>query len=141
MKTKIIIGLLFIAVLGISAGFFLYQKPAEKTVSGKAEFETTAMQLFNEFDTDEALANKKYLNRIIAVRGTISEITAVDSAGLSILLETGNPLFGVSCQLSQAKGKSMLKRGQEVEIRGLCTGKLMDVVLVRCVIETDGKSK
>jgi len=141
MKTKIIIGLLFIGVLGISAGFFLYQKPAEKTVSGKAEFRTTAMQLFNEFDADEALANKKYLNRIISVRGTISEIAAVDSAGLSIVLETSNPLFGVSCQLSQEQGKNLLKRGQVVELKGLCTGKLMDVVLVRCVVENDDKSK
>jgi hypothetical protein len=140
MKTKITIALLFIGILGISAGFFLYQKPAEKTVSGTAEFNITSMQLFDEFETDEAAANKKYLNKVISVRGTIAEIAAVDSAGLAIVLETSNPLFGVSCQLPKIKDTNLLHRGKEVNIKGLCTGKLMDVVLVKCVVEDADKN-
>jgi hypothetical protein len=135
MKRKIIIGLLFVAGLGVSAGFFLYQKPSAKIVSANAEHTLSAAQLFDEFNEHESEANTKYLNKVLSVSGIISEISAVDSQGLTILLETGNPLFGVSCQLPQGNSTKLLRHGQEVKVKGLCTGKLMDVVLVKCVVE------
>jgi hypothetical protein len=135
MKTKIIIGVIFIGVLAVSAGFFMYQKPSEKTVSAHAAYAVNAMQLFNEFNDDEPTANQKYLNQVLSVEGRITEISAVDSVGLTVFLETSNPLFGVSCQLPEGDKGRTLKRGDNVRIKGLCTGKLMDVVLVRCVLE------
>lgn len=135
MKAKVIIGIVFIGVLAVSAGFFLYQKPSEKTVSSKAAYTVQALQLFNEFNDNETAANEKYLNQILLVEGRIADISAVDSVGLTILLETSNPLFGVSCQLPEGLGGKELKRGDHARIRGLCTGKLMDVVLTKCVLE------
>lgn len=135
MKAKFIIGIIFIGVIAVSAGFFMYQKPSEKTVGRKAAYTVQAMELFNEFNDHEASANEKYLNKILLVEGRIAEISAVDSVGLTILLETSNPLFGVSCQLPEGLGGRTLKRGENARIRGLCTGKLMDVVLIKCVLE------
>ena len=135
MKTKIVIGLVFLSVLGGSAGFFMYQKPAEKTVSAKPAYTIQASTLFNEYSDDEAAANEKYLNKVLLVEGRTTNISGVDSVGLSVLLETSNPLFGVSCQLPEGDKEKILKLGNHVRIKGLCTGKLMDVVLVRCVLE------
>jgi hypothetical protein len=135
MKRKIIIGSIFIAALAISAGFFLYQKPSERIVSAKARYSLHATQLYDEFDRNESEANAKYLNTVVSVRGVISEISPVDDTGVTIVLESRNPLFGVSCQLPNGNKGEILRRGQEVQVKGLCTGKLMDVVLVKSIIQ------
>ena len=135
MKTKIMIGLIFIAVLGVCAGFFMYQKPAERIVTSRADYTVPAIRLFDEYNNNESAADARYLNKIVSVEGRISEVSAMDSKGLTIMLESGTPLFGVSCQLPEGTGNRTLKRGELVKIKGLCTGKLMDVVLVKCVLE------
>jgi hypothetical protein len=139
MRRKIVIGSVFIMVLAISAGFFLYNKPSERIVSAKARYSLHATQLYNEFDKSEAAANAKYLNTVVSVRGVIREISPVDRKGVTIVLETKNPLFGVSCQLPNGNKGEILRRGQEVQVKGLCTGKLMDVVLMKCIIQTKNK--
>ena len=135
MRTKIIVGLVFITALAISAGFFLYRKPAEKTVRENADYVLSAVQLFEEFNRNEGIANTRYLNKVVRVDGIITEVSAVDSVGITLLLESSNPLFGVSCQLPEGFSDKVLKAGQKITVRGLCTGKLMDVVLIKCVIE------
>jgi hypothetical protein len=135
MRSKIIIAVIFIGVLGVSAGFFLYNKPSEKKVTAEPAFTLEASKLFDEFNDDEGAATTKYLNQVVSVRGVVADISAVDSAGLTVMLGTSNPLFGVTCQLPDGNDGKLIERGQQISIRGLCTGKLMDVVLVKCIIE------
>jgi hypothetical protein len=126
-----------IVVAGLIAcvALYFYQKPSEKVISQQAEFNVMAVDIFNEFDKNEAVANKKYLNKVVSVAGKIADITAVDSLGINIILRADNPLFGVSCQVPSGSPDSKLKVGDQVKITGLCTGKLMDVVLVKCRVE------
>jgi hypothetical protein len=135
MKMNIIIGIIFIVVFSVTIAVYLYQKPVDRVVSDEADFEVTAVELFTAFDENEASANEKYVNKVITVRGVIEDISASDSLGLNIILASGSPMFGVSCQLPDVDESIPLKAGGEVTITGLCTGKLMDVVLVRCRIE------
>ena len=135
MKTKFIIAALFIATLVFSFGVYMYFKPAEKVVLTEASYEVDAESIFQEFSDNESEANKKYLNKVITVEGKVSEMLTIDSAGLNVTLSTDNPMFGVSCQLPMETDQTSLRIGDDVRIKGLCTGKLMDVVLVKCVIE------
>jgi hypothetical protein len=135
MRTKIIAALSFIIVLAVSAGFFLYHKPADRVVSDEPHYTVNASTLFQEFTKDEQDATTKYLDKVIQVRGRILEISAVDSVGLNIVLETGSPLFGVSCRFSDGVKRMSYRKGEEVTINGLCTGKLMDVVLIKCAFD------
>ena len=41
---------------------------------------------------------------------------------------------GVSCEMQDTSGTENIKAGDSVTIKGVCTGVLMDVVLVRCVL-------
>jgi hypothetical protein len=126
-----------IVVAGLIAclALYFYQKPSEKVISEQAEFNVKAVDIFNEFDKNEAVANKKYLNKVVSVDGKIADISAVDSLGINIILRADNPLFGVSCQVPSGSRDARLKVGDQVQITGLCTGKLMDVVLVKCRVE------
>jgi hypothetical protein len=134
MKKRIIIGSIVVAVFALAVAVYQYQRRSKNTVDGDPAYTTTASELFKEFDANEDSANAKYLNKVILVRGEIVDMTPIDSANLNIVLGTTDPIFGVSCQLPAAN-QNKLKVGESVNVKGLCTGKLMDVVLVKCVIE------
>ena len=133
MKKKI----LFILLIGIAVaggvGFYMYNKPAEKTITAKEEYTVEAAALFSEFSDNETQANTKYLNKVIAVKGKVLDITPNDSLGINLTLETGDEMFGVSCHIPEP-GKDAPKKGDVISVKGLCTGMLMDVVLVKCSI-------
>ena len=135
MKTKVVVGALVIALIGVSSAFYLYRKPAEHVVTANSVYTLSADQLFKEFQLSEATANQKYLNQVITVKGRIADLSAVDSLGINIVLATDNPLFGVNCQVPGGDESGTLKPGDKVSIKGLCTGILMDVVLIKCRIE------
>ena len=134
MKKKIIIGAIVLAGLGGGGyAYYEYNRPAEKTITAKEDFSVDSKTLFTEFETDEAAANSKYLNKVVAVKGTVLD-KKLDSTGINLTLESGNDMFGVSCQVPDIANADNLKPGDQVTVKGLCTGMLMDVVLVKCSV-------
>ena len=129
---KFIIPLIIVIGAGGLIGYNMYNKEHEKTASLKANVEITATDLVSNYENDETLANSQYLDKVIAVTGTVMKIDKTDES-TSIILDGGNELSTIICQLEDPDAK-LPKEGQEVTIKGLCTGFLMDVVLVRAVI-------
>ncbi|OEK07847.1 hypothetical protein A8C32_15305 [Flavivirga aquatica] len=114
----------------------IYNKPHINIEKSTANISIKSSDLLNDFTVDETKANEKYLDKIIQVEGIISEIS-LDKEGRRIIALEGEDLLGnVTCYLSNEKNKTneRLKRGQSIIIKGICTGYLMDVVLVRCII-------
>ncbi len=122
-------------VLGIAFGFYLYNKPHKNIGRAKADFEMKASNLYQEFETDESAANEKFLDKVITVSGTIREVTKDEEGNTSLMLETESPLASVICQLDNLTDhdRTDFKAGEKVSFKGICTGLLMDVVMVRCV--------
>ncbi len=136
MKKKILLAILLFGVIGLGIAAYLFNKPAETSVSGKADFTMPAEELYAAFEQNEAMANEKYLNKIIKVQGEIASISEADSLGLNVTLSGGEGMFGVSCQVPEpGQEAAEFKVGEPLVVKGLCTGKLMDVVLVKGVIE------
>lgn len=134
MKKRIIFfGIILVAAVGAFA-VYQYQKPSANVVTSVAEFEVTATDLFEQFDSNETEANAKYLNKVVEVTGRVASVQAADSTGVDIVLQTDNPMFGVNCNLPQLSISEAPKKGETIVVTGLCTGKLMDVVLVKCFI-------
>jgi hypothetical protein len=50
-----------------------------------------------------------------------------------VILETGDPLAGIVCSFESAAPPAIVV-GDTVRVKGVCTGMLMDVVLVRCTL-------
>lgn len=134
MQTKILLSVTFLIVLMSGAAMYMYNKPAS-TTTGSAEFFMPAGDLFQEFERNEGAANKRYLNKVIEVTGRVADIEAVDSVGVNVTLESANPLFGIVCEFTDPNQSGDIRIGEVVKIRGLCTGMLLDVVLVKCSIE------
>ena len=132
-KIAIIIGLL--AIIGAGVGYMMYNKPHKDIKSTKADITISAEELFTAYEADETAANTKFLDKMIEVKGKVLEVKTDEEGNTAVSLEGGGMMFGVICNLdalSEHK-RTEFQTGEEVTFKGICTGLLMDVVLVRCV--------
>ena len=137
MKTYVKIALAvvsLIAIGGILAALYLYNlKPADMSKS-KPDFVISATLLQKEFDDNEKDASAKYINKVVEVSGKISSVKPGENNITSITLETESPLSSVICTVAAGTDVSKLTEGNEITIRGECSGFLMDVLLNNCTI-------
>ena len=134
---KILIGVSLITFLGAAGGYYLYTKKPVDVRTLQPDLSVTANSLIVAFNSDEAAANVKYLDKVIAVKGIIADIK-IDSSTrqASVILDSGDPMSSVTCSFytDEIGAVQKLSKGTEVVIKGKCTGKLMDVVLNNCSI-------
>ncbi|MCB0662927.1 MAG: hypothetical protein KDC24_09320 [Saprospiraceae bacterium] len=129
--------LIIIAVLAIGGGFFAYQmynKPHKDMTSAESDLAISSTDLLAAFESDETSANDLYNDKVVAVTGNVLSVS--NEEGITkVTLDAGNPLGGVICQLDELSDheRTSFEEGESVTFKGLCTGYLMDVVLVRCV--------
>ncbi len=135
MKAKpVVAGACIVLAVLAAVGWYLYNKPHSGLAGVNADVQVTASQLYNDFEVNEALANKKYLNKVIEVKGNIADIQNENGSQI-ILLSTDKSLGGVSCRLMNAKNNIAFKKFETVTIKGKCSGYLMDVNLVDCLLK------
>lgn len=133
MKRKILISVVIIILGGIATAAYFFNKPRESIMNAKPEVSLTAAKLVAEFEADESKSNKLYLGKVIEVTGIV-DASNVDEKGIMNVTLRGGDLAGVGCQFENNKNINKLTVGENVTIKGICTGILMDVVLVDCVI-------
>ncbi len=131
---------LALVVVGALGGYYAYRqwnKPHREVEQAEAAKSVDATALFEEFSSDETAANEKYLDQIVQVCGSVASVSEGDGdAQITIQLATGG-MGVVLCSLDPEKYSDIpsgIKEGQQVCLKGICTGYLMDVVLDRCVL-------
>ncbi len=130
MKKKILFAVIILAVLGGAYGYYEYNRPVAGTEKKKADVEISASDLLAAFEADEAAANSQYSGKVIQVNGIIGSMESKES-GNKISIQTDNPMSGVICEMEDGQDISSLNTGETVTVKGVCTGFLSDVVLVR----------
>jgi hypothetical protein len=131
---KIILFILVaLALIGGGVGFYLYNKPVESLARKKADVTVTADQLISEYEQDEKAADQKYLGKVVEVTGKITDVTE-EQGTQKVSLETANPLSAVICEMEGKMPVTDSKSGDQVTIKGMCSGYLNDVQLVQCTL-------
>lgn len=132
---KVLVIFVIIGLISLGIGYYLYNKRHQSILNEKPVFIIEASILVAEYDKSETVANKKFLGKVIEVRGVVSEKIKDKKGNISLTLQ-GPDLAGVGCEFEKAAIDDVagIVEGQEVVIKGICTGVLMDVVLVDCVI-------
>jgi hypothetical protein len=124
---KIVLALLIVGVaIFYGTKWYLRSKPA-RDVSKEQGIEVSAQQIFDEFQNNEAAANKKYLNNAIQVTGEVAEAKKNQDSKTVVVLKTSDPIFGVNCTFKDDPGN--LQPGNTITFKGICTGFLSDVVI------------
>ena len=133
-KILLIAGFLVIG-LGIVA-YLIYNKPHQNMQKAEADMKVNAEELFSAFASDETAANEKYLDKVLAVTGEVKSVNTSEEGTVTITLNAGSEMFGVTCELDALSehAKTDFQPGETITVKGICTGMLMDVVLVRCVV-------
>jgi uncharacterized membrane protein len=131
---KILILSVVIAIVMVSFVYyyiFIYSKNNHRNVANEKGIVATAVQLLNDYTNNEDSANKKYLDKTIEVTGEVASVKQ-DSL-ISVTLKTNNVFSSVYCTLQGNQPKP--DSGKIVTIKGICTGKLSDVVLKDAIIQ------
>ena len=122
----------FFAIAGILAALILFNKKHPDTAKAKPDFVITATALQKDFEDNEKTASVKYINKILEVSGTIASITPADSSHLNVSLKTGSDLSSVICTFASSGNEKRFNAGDNITLRGECSGFLMDVLLNNC---------
>ena len=144
MKTYIKIAIFFVffvALSGILAALYLYNLKHKDTSKAKPDSVITASLLQKAFEDDEKAASTRYINKILEVTGTIASVKPAGNNVLSISLITGSNFSSVICTFPAIADPSNFRTGNEITLRGECSGFLMDVLLNNCAVIDNKKRK
>lgn len=135
MKKLLIIAIAAVSLSLIAFAYYEYNRPMATLSKATPDFSIAAAALFADFEGDEATADTKYLNKVLAVTGVVQEVSTSEEGRISITLDGGGDLGGIVCELDEQvkHPRTDFKAGETVTFKGVCTGVLMDVVLLRCV--------
>lgn len=128
MKKEFIFTLIALGLVLFLYSMNMYHKTPESISTLKTEFEVNATELLTAFEENETLANHKFLDKVIAVKGVVDKKEFKDGV-LTAYLKTNNPLSKVIFQFENQNEN--IQEGEHLTLKGICTGYLMDVVLVR----------
>ncbi len=136
-QTKyILLGILVVIIIGAIYGYTEYMRKPADLAGVKADIVVSASQLFSEYSQNEKVANAKYFNKVINVRGILKSIDKDHSGGISLALDGGDPISGVACELDSRHiaDAEHVRPGDSLTITGTCAGLLTDVILNRCSV-------
>jgi hypothetical protein len=124
----------FIALSGILASLYYYNLKHTDMSKARPDFIVSSTLLQKAFEDNETTASQKYINKIVEVTGTIGSVKPGENNILSISLVTGSDLSSVICTFTSVGDISKYVPGEEVTLRGECSGYLMDVLLNNCAV-------
>ena len=133
MKRILLWVLLAAGAAALSIGIYQYNKPVASLSDKPSDYSLTAGSLCAAYEADETGSDAKYLGRVLEVTGKVRSLAKEPDGRLTVHLETGN-LSQVSCEMEPGQEEpAKLAVNNQVTLKGLCSGRLLDVVLVNCV--------
>jgi hypothetical protein len=107
-------------LIGFVVYFYFATLSHDDTASLKADYTVEAIPFIKEFEKDYKTANKKYAEKIIAVKGIVTETEQPVDTTMNIKMAdttTGSYLIFAFQNKDMAKAKK-LKQGDKVKIKG-----------------------
>lgn len=123
---------LIMMMSGAFVGYKMYTKPHRNVADAKA-FSIPASRLVTEYETNETQANSKYLDKILEVNGEVAEVSK-NQKGETVIALIGTDMGTVRCTV-EGDDADVAAKGAQVILKGICTGYLADVIMVRCVLQ------
>lgn len=131
--------LYFLATITIIAVVAYFSFMNVDKVSAKAELADmtiTSIQLFQNYTGNTERGDRLYIGKIIEVSGKVTEISSDEQGAPVVLFGTGEAFGGVLCtfEMGEKAKVASVKVGDEIKVKGICSGMIMEVVLNRCTL-------
>jgi hypothetical protein len=136
--------LLILLVVLAAGGWYAwkeYYRTNEDLLQKSPDFSFSATELIAAFEKDTAASNRRYVDKVIAVSGNVKSIDGNGNPVVIALGETGQ-MSSIQCSMDSAHANTYngVKEGDQLQIKGICTGGKTedlfgtDVILNRCVV-------
>ena len=126
MRKRTILILVIVGIfLAVSFyGWKEYHREAESLHSLPAVATVNAAALISEFENGDAANEKKYLGKVIAVKGNIKALEKDGEGNYTIVLGSNDVMSAVRCSMDSTTYKEVDKliKGTVVNIKGIFTG-------------------
>lgn len=120
---RILLGILLLLVSGGIIIWYIFTDTFSDTADRKSAYTINAMDLLQEFQKNDSLANKKYADKIITVNGRISELESADTTINVKIIDTLTDAYIIfAFQQQHLNDAKALKEGDTVSIKGSCSG-------------------
>jgi hypothetical protein len=122
LKRLLLAGLVLL-VAGAALVYYLFSLKFDDTAGTEAHFEVDAKAILTEFAANDSAANKKYTEKIVVVRGRVSEVEPVDTTVNLKFVDTTNGNYVIfSFQAQHVASARQVKPGDSLAIKGSCSG-------------------
>ena len=140
MKRKYIAwSLILLLLAGFIYGYYEYNRQRADSKNLKPTFSVDAVALLQEFTSNEAASNKKYLgqNIIVEVSGTIKDVVENEKGHYTVILGDTNSLSSVRCSMDTVYSAELtsLQRGVPATLKGNFNGFKADELGIGADIE------
>ena len=131
-KRSLIIYILFAVLIG-AAILFIYTKwnKAPESIENAGAVQLNATDLFRAFSENEQQATQTYNGKVLEITGIVSSTATNQEGKIIVQLQSHDPLFGINCTMEK---EEMIKEGEAVTIKGICSGFTTDVILIHCYL-------
>ena len=135
MKRIAIVGAIILLLVISLTAYYQYNNLRKDIVTQHTDVTIKASQLYQQYYEHEQEANKKYLDKVIEVKGRVSKVQS-NNGLIVLLLNAGDGMGGINCSMKESNSINVVQElhDKEVLVKGKCTGFLMDVNLVDCII-------
>ena len=126
------------AILALASSKETTEKEKEKkTRSTTPAYVVESSALFAAYKANEVAADTKFKGRVIAVNGIVETIGKDILGNPYITLKTGEMFGSVQCMFAPPYSADLgrLTKGTRISLKGVCDGKLMNVILRGCIIQ------
>jgi len=127
---KTLIAVLALIIIGAGIYWYVASEKFADTFKRKSAYTVKALDFIKEFLQNDSLANKKYANKIITIIGIVSGIESADTTINIKFVDTTTGSYAIFAfqeqHLNEAK---TLKAGDDVSIKGSCSGSIYSDIL------------
>jgi hypothetical protein len=131
MLKKIIIPFLIIALIAAGAVYyyvFVYSVQNHRNINDEDAITITADSLAQDFTNDESIANTKYLNKVLAVKGIVIDTASNQQGKPTVTIGNVSSMANVFVTLTD-RPVTAIKLNDTIRVKGICSGFLSDIVI------------
>ena len=131
MLKKVILPLLIIALVAAGAVYyyvFVYSVQNHRNINDEDAITVVADSLAQHFTNDEVIANAKYLNKVLEIKGVVIDTASNQQGKATVTIGNVSSMANVFVTLGE-RPVVAIKLNDTIRVKGICSGFLSDVVI------------